>query len=96
LSSLVEFFVYQCTGRVRRGVADSMGGGVDHVDLVDPVPDLFWKGGRGGGEGGGGIHSFTPPPVVFTLQNAEINEFMYRVQGALTSVFVAQKNYRCS
>jgi hypothetical protein len=54
-----------------------MGGGVDHVDLVDPVPDLFWK----GGGRGGGIHSFTPPPVVFTLQHAEIKKFMYRVQG---------------
>jgi hypothetical protein len=32
-----------------RGVADSIGEGVDHVDLVDPVPDLFWKGGLGGG-----------------------------------------------
>ncbi len=37
-----------------RGVADSMGGGVDHVDLVDPVPDLFWRG--GGGEEGVGVY----------------------------------------
>jgi hypothetical protein len=73
-------------------------GGVDHVDLVDPVPDLFWKGGGGEeeGGGGGGIHSFTPPPVVFTLQHDEIKKFMYRVQGALTSVFVAQSSYLCT
>jgi hypothetical protein len=60
------------------GVADSIGvGGVDHVDLVDPVPDLFWKGGRGGGVG-----VYIPSHLHLWYSNFSMlkpKKFMYRV-----------------
>jgi hypothetical protein len=64
--------------------------------LILLILSLICSGRVEGRGGGGGIHSFTPPPVVFTLQQAEIKKFMYRVQGALASVFVAQSSYLCT